>query len=126
MSSKEAVGLTIQDRSKVIDMARRRVTGRDAIRELREGIGLSQYQLSRLLGVNNSTICRWESEGVTGRNPPVTAVIVVALLAFEAAGYVLPGSMPVLAYLQMPINAPAPPPPSIPPLISKHHLGGKG
>lgn len=106
----EIVGLTLKDRAKVIDLALRRQTGRETIRELREEIGLSQQQLSQLLGVNTSTICRWESPGPTGRNPPMTAVAIISLLALEAAHYAISGATPLLAYLQSPINADKLPP----------------
>lgn len=57
---------------------------RDEIKEARRLLGESQAAFAKRLGVNQATVHRWETKGVTGRG---TAQVAVDNLLKDLAGH---------------------------------------
>lgn len=83
----------------------------EQIKEIRERLGLSQLQLSRLLGAGDKTVARWECGMVIqnkmaddllrllGRNPANIYVLAKERLGIQAPMYSLEKAAAVIAYL---------------------------
>lgn len=65
---------------------------RFALREVREAIGITQYELAKRLGVPRSTVCRMEGGSIGKINLRVMASC-VAILNEESNGAVVPGDL---------------------------------
>lgn len=52
-------------------------------RELRERLGITQIELSQLLDVTNSSVCRWEARGDDHRSAPESVWLILEYLVME-------------------------------------------